>query len=298
MLDRPDDRSETQDPVNAPVTAPDRTDQTRRLRRWTWVLVAVAFALMFGVGAALNVAPYVVSGVVENLLWAGVVFGIVMYFVVRGEPAYRRTRASWFGAWVIVLGVVPAMFIAQRVEYKRETEKAGAIVKSMAERLKTADQEYAERLKAGFKESTRAIFATEAIADAAARKEARANVAAVIGIIDDGLARRARILEETIVQIQATGAPKQVKEAIAADIRAASGGREPLSVQIMKGTRAFLGKAEELIAHVDRNAGSVEAREGRLEFTEVSAGERYHALQSELAALGADLQRLGQEKPR
>ena len=281
--------------MSASAADPDRQAQARRLRRWTWALLAVAWALMAGIGSALHVAPEIAVDAVSKLLGAGVVLGILAYFVVRGEPTYRKARGYWFGALVIVLGVAPAMFVAQRLEQGRETEKVNAIVKAMGESLQSADREFAERLKAGLKESTRAVLASETVTDAVARKDARSNLAAVIAIVDDGLAKRARIPQDAIAQVQAGGAPDRVKRSIIGEIRAAGEGREPLSVQMMKGTRAFLAKFDELIAHVDRNGEGIEVREGRLEFVDGAAGDRYNALQPELAALEAELRRLQQE---
>lgn len=61
---------------------------------------------------------------------------------------------------------------------------------------------------------------------------------------------------------------------------------------MMKGTRAFLAKFDELVAHVDGNAAGFEVRGGQIEFADGAAGDRYNNLQVELAALQADLQRL------
>lgn len=281
--------------IAAPAVDLDPQARARRLRRWTWALVALAWVLIAAGGSGLKLAPDLVADVVSKLLGVGVVLGILAYFVVGGEPAYRRARGYWVGALIIVLGVAPALFVAQRLDQKREAEKVNAIVEAMGSSLQAADREYADRVAAGLKESTRAVLLSEAIADGAARKDARRNLAAVIGIVDDSLARRARILQDAMAQIQATAAPERVKQSIAADMRAAGSVREPLAVQMMKGTRAFLAKFDELIAHVDRNAAGFEVRAGQIEFADGAAGDTYNRLQAELAAFESDLRRLQQD---
>ena len=283
--------------MNAPTTVPDRQVQTRRLRRWTWALLALAFALMGVVGSVLDAQIFIASEATSNVVTIGVVLGVLAYFIVRGNPAYRRARASWFGALVIALGMAPMIFVMQSVEYGREIRKVHDIVKSAAERVNGVDRLYAERMKTEFKGSGWAVLSSEAIADAAARKEARASLAAAIKIVDDTLARRATISDEAIVQIQATGAPKAAKEGIIATLRAAAENKASPSLQMMKGTRAFLGKTDEILVHLDGNAGVAVANEDRVDFADSAAAERYTSLMSERAKLEAEM-RLLVEKAR
>lgn len=284
--------------MSTPASASGQQDPVRRLRRWTWILLALAFVLLIVTAAILRITPAAVADAVSNLLGAAVAFGVLAYFIVRGEPAYRKVRASWIGAWIILLGAVPAVLVAQHAEQNREAGKAREIVKATAERVTRLDQEYADRLKAAFKGPGWAVLSSDAIVDAAARKEARANLAAAIGVVDDYLGKRARVPEEAAAHILATRAPDRVKQEIVAEIRA-SAGKEPLSVQMMKGMRAFLGKTGDMIDHLDRNAGVITVREGRVEFSDRAAAEHYNALRAELGALEADLRRLhGAAQPR
>jgi hypothetical protein len=270
---------------------PDWQARAGRLRRWTVGLVAIAIALIVAASEALQVAPYVITMVVENLLYAAVALGVLAYFGARGEPDYRRARALWFASLGVAVAVVPAMLVVQRVENKRETDKVAAIVRSMADGVKEADEQYARRIKAEMKASTGAVISAEAITDAAARKEARANLASILRIVDESLSLRARIPQEAVAKIHATAAPKRVKDAVIADLPSTAAS-DPLSVRLMKGTRSFFAKAGELIAHVDANEGKFEWREGRLEFTESAAGERHGVLRAELAVLESELRRL------
>ena len=183
------------------------------------------------------------------------------------------------------------IFLMQRVEYGRETAKVHEIVKTLAERVTTVDRLYADRMKTEFKVSGWAVLSSEAIAGSAARKDARLNLVAAIKIVDDTLARRITIAEEAIVQIQATGAPKEIKQGILTTLRAAAGNKESPSLQMMKGTRAFLGKTDEILVHLDSNAGVIIADEGRVDFSDTMAAERFITLWSERAALEADLRR-------
>lgn len=95
-------------------------------------MVAAAWALIAVMGSSLNVAPDLVADAVSKLLGVGVVIGILAYFVVRGEPVYRKARGYWVGVLVILLGVAPALFLTQRVEQRREAGKVNAIVWSSA----------------------------------------------------------------------------------------------------------------------------------------------------------------------
>jgi hypothetical protein len=280
--------------MNEPAAGSESQDLARRLRRRTWILIGLSFALMVGAGGALKIAPDLVSDTLSKLFGAAVAIGILAYFVVGGEPEYRKARASSIAAWLILLGVAPVLFVAQRLDQGREVEKIQAVVAAMADRYAQADRDYADKLKPQI-ETALAVLGSDGIADAAARGGARAKLAAAIKTIDDALALRERIPEETIAQVQATAADSKAKEATVAGIRTATAGPPPLSVQIMKGTRAFLVKAGEVIAHVDQYAAGVTLRDGQLEFADDSAAGPYKALQSELAGLGQELQRLKQQ---
>ena len=75
--------------MNAPTIISNRQDQTRRLRRWTWALLALAFVLMLVFASLLDVESYILSDVTSNLLTTGLVLGILTYFICS-----RRTRLS------------------------------------------------------------------------------------------------------------------------------------------------------------------------------------------------------------
>ena len=278
--------------MNAPQAAPDPQIKARRLWRWTWGMVALGFVVMAGTGAAFDLAP--VSAVQANarVFAAAFILGVASYYVLRGEPAWRKARANWVAALVFLLGAPPSMFIAQRLEQKQEVEKMQAIMAAMGGQIKKADQDYAEKLEALQPGPAFAVLGSERIADAAARSAARATLASAIKVVDEALAARARIPEETIAKLRATAAPAEAKQAAEAAIRTAAAARTPLVVQMMNGTRAILVKATDTLAHLDKYAGAFALRDGKLEFADDAVGDIYSALQSELESLQLDMRRL------
>ncbi len=286
--------------MSTTAAEPDLQAKARRLRRWTWGMVALAFALMVGAGAMLKLAPDLVGETFGRVLGAAAILGVASYFLLRGESAWRKARANWVAALVLLLGVAPAMFVAQRLEQKQEVEKMQAIVAAMGEQFKKADQDYADRMKAVQLGTAMAVLGSERVADAAARAEARATFAAAIKTVDEALAQRARIPEENIAKLRATAAPAQVKQAAEAAIRTVAAGPAPLVVQMLNGTRAFLVKATDMLVHLDKYAAAFALRDGKLEFTDTAVGDIYNALQSELEGLQQDMRRLAEQakKPR
>lgn len=191
--------------------------------------------------------------------------------------------------------MAPAVFPAGAQDKGRDADKLQAIVQSMASRYSEADRDYAEKLKAARPGAALAVVGSEGIADAAARREARANLAATLKVIDDGLKRRERIAQDAIAEVRAAKADEKAKHEVVAAIREASAGPAPLSVQLMKAMRAFLAKALEVVAHVDRHAAGVGLKEGRLSFADKAVSARFDALQAELSALYQEIQRLSQK---
>lgn len=253
------------------------------LRRWMWGLMAFALALVVAGGSVFKLAPDLLSDALSKLFGVAVAAGIVAYIFVRGEPAYRKARASWFGAWVLLLGAAPAMYLANSMEQRREGEKVVAIVSALAADIKKADSLVAERMREAVTAKSRGVIGSPALIDAAARRDARAEVAGAIKVIDEGLASRGRLGQEAIAAVQATRAASRLKESAVAELRAAAA-REPLAVQMLKAMRAFLVKADEVAAFVEANAAGMEARGDAIEIAEPKLLERYQALMAELAA--------------
>ena len=266
-----------------PTEASEVDPKIRSLRRWMWGLIGAAFALMVVGGGVLKLAPDLFSDALSKLFGAAVVAGVVAYMFVRGEPAYRKARASWFGAWVLLLGVVPAMYVANSLEQRREGEKVIAIIDAIGAEVKKADNEVADRLRAAISAKSQGAVGSPALVDPAVRKDVRAEIAAAIKVIDEGLAGRTRLMEKASAAIQATRASAKLKDSMAAELRAAMA-KEPVVVKILKGMRAFLAKAEELAALVEANAAGMEVRNDTIEIADPKVLERYQALMLELAA--------------
>ena len=272
------------------TTEPDEA-KVRSLRRWMWALIALAFVLMVLGGMVFKLAPDLVSDALSKLMGAAVVAGIVAYLFARGGPAYRKARASWVGAWVLLLGVGPAMYVANSMEQRREAEKVVAIIDALAADIKKADNLFAERMSGAITAKSRGVIGSPALIDAAARRDARSEVAGAIKVIDEGLASRGRLAQEAIAAVQATRAASRLKESAVAELRAAAA-REPLAVRMLKAVRAFLVKADEVAAFVEANAAGMEARGEAIEIAEPKLLERYQALMAELAAAQDDVRSL------
>ena len=214
------------------------------------------------------------------------------------EPAPSR-RWIWIAlAVALVLISTGAYFVEKWLAPMRDAEKMQELVKAMGGRMVEVDRQFAARMEAQHRDSPVGNFGPEQAIDAATRGAMRAWVATAIGIIDESLARREQIPIETIGQVEASRANDKAKSAMVKAIRDAMAKHVPLSVRIMKAMREYLEKIGEMVAYLDRNAHAIQLREGRLEFDDGAAGERYSRLEHELAALEQVLERLQQQARR
>jgi hypothetical protein len=205
------------------------------------------------------------------------------------SPAKRRW--TWL---VLTLAVVVALFITHQIWQRGQAQAVADVVHAIPEQVKRLDQEFSEKMKATFRPETGAVISGPAIADPAARKEARANLAATLKLIDDTLARRERIAQDAIAAINATGAPKALKSRVTAELQA-SAAAPPLAAQMMKGLRAFLAKGDELVAHADAAAATIVIQEGKTYYADPRTAAKERELRQELAALELENRKLVEE---
>jgi hypothetical protein len=283
--------------MSAP-TPPGDPAKARAQRRWTWGLVALAFVLALVSGQFLQVAPHVAGEAFGQVVGIAVLAAIVAYIVPRGDRAHRSARASRVAAWVMVLAVLPATFIAQRAEHGREAEKVLSIVGETAGLMKRIDGEVSQSIKAALAGVAPGGLTPAVLVDADARKRTRAGFAAGLKAIDEGLARRSRAVDEIVARVQATDATAKVKDAATAAIRDAAAAKIPVSVQLLQGMRALLAKSDELIAVADAHSASFEIRDGVLEISDAAALERFKRVQGEHATVEAELRSLQQRVSR
>lgn len=208
------------------------------------------------------------------------------------EPTHSR-RWIWISlALALVLIGTGAYFVERWMAPMRDAEKMQDLVKAMGGRLAEADREFAARIEAHQSDSPLANFGPEQAIDPGIRSTVRAWVAAGIRIIDESLAKREQIPNETIARIEASRVNDKAKSTMVKGIRDAVAKQVPLSVRIMKAMRAYLAKVGEMIAYLDLNALAIQLREGQLEFDESAAGVHYSNLENELAALEQQLKGL------
>jgi hypothetical protein len=213
----------------------------------------------------------------------------------RQEQAPRPRRRVWVVLVLILVAAQGLYYLTQGFESPSGSENLQAMVKAMGSRNVEADREFAARMEAQQRDSPLRDFGPERAADAAARSALRAWVVAAIGTIDEALARRERILNETIARIEAARASDKAKSTMLAAIRDATAQKVPLSVQMMKAMRAYLEKIGEMVAHLESNAPGLSLRDGQLAFEDGAAADRHNALEDERVALEKELQRLQQE---
>jgi len=183
----------------------------------------------------------------------------------------------------------------QDPDLPRGSENLQAMIKVMDSRNVEADRDFAARIEAQQRQSPLRDFGPEKAVDAAARSAMRAWLAAAIGTINESLAKRERILNETIAEIEAARVSDKAKSTMLAAIRDAAAQKVPLSVQMMKAMRAYLEKISEMVAHLDLNATGLSLRDGQLAFEDGAAADRHNALEDERVALEQELQRLQQQ---
>jgi hypothetical protein len=279
--------------MSAPAAAIQADVRTKKLHRWSIGLFAVAVVLAVATAQVLDAAPFVVSAGLGQAMGGALVIAVLSYLFVRGERSYRNARVAWIFGWVVALAAIPAVIVEHRMEERREAEKLLEVVKSMGLAIKRSDEEMSERIQKAVSDTTRAVLSSVAIADAAARKSARAELAAAVKAIDESFAQRARSLEDTVKKVEASGASKRLKRVTIHELRADR--KEPLAVQMTRGVRVFLLKADELIALVDANAAGVEVSDGALAFADTAVLERYKTLQAEMAASQQAMRELAQQ---
>lgn len=204
-------------------------------------------------------------------------------------PAARR----W--TWVVLaLAAAVALFVSHQLWQRNQARAVADIVHAIPDQVKRIDQEFSEKMKSTFKPETGAVLSGPAIADPAARKAARAALAATLQLIDETLARRDRVALDAVTAINATGAPADLKQKVIAEL-STDLAAPPLAVQMMKGLRAYLAKGEELVAHADAGAATIVMQEGKALYADSRTAEKERALRQELAALELANRRLVDE---
>jgi hypothetical protein len=205
------------------------------------------------------------------------------------HPAPSR-RWIWISlALALVLIGTGAYIVDRWMAPIRDAEKMQDLVKAMGDRFTAVDRDFAARMEAQQRESPLGSFGPEQAIDAGARSNTRAWAEAGIALIDETLARRALIPNETIARIEASRANDKAKSAMVKGIRDAVAKQVPMSVRIMTAMRAYLAKIGEMAAYLDLNAQAIQLREGQLEFDDSAAGEHYNNLEHELAVLEQQL---------
>jgi hypothetical protein len=217
-----------------------------------------------------------------------------------GDDQPKQIQIPWRWIWIalaLVLVGAAVYYLEQRSAAFRDVDTLQAMVKEIGGRYVEVDRDFAARMEAHRRDSPFGTFGPEQAIDPGIRSATRAWVAAAIGIIDDSLARRERIQNDTIAQIEASRATAKVKTSMLKAVRDAAI-KAPLSVRIMNAMRAYLEKIGEMAAYLDLNAQGIALREGQLEFDDGAAGDRYNDYLRELAALERELQRLQQQARR
>ena len=218
----------------------------------------------------------------------------------EGDDQQKPTRSRrWI--WIALAPVLifaGAYLAEQGVGPMTDAERLRDMVNAMGGRLAEADRESAARIEAQQRDSPLGNYGPEQAMDATTRSATRAWAAAGIGIIDESLAKREKILQESIARIETSRASDKVKGALLKAIRDAEPNKASLSVRIMKAMRAYLAKIAEMVAYLDLNAQAIQLRKGQFEFDDSAAGERYNKLEHELAALERELRGLLQQQRR